>query len=384
MFDFLLLYERESEENKLTAQFPENIEISDKEIIDSLAIPYFHSKSDIFTFNTPNYFCYSYFFKGSSKKMVSFVIISTKFRPALFLDFLNSIKDSHDRKAVLDPYCFFVYIKSLITTWATNNKGDLIVNYPLNTFEIKLDDISNWGFGFNVSLLYPNIDLAWSSVISNKRILIVANSPSLASMTVVALFSLLSPLDYSEKYLLYTERGDPRFKNINDYKLVAICEKENINKTSFDIVLEANPSFTSLYHDYVNDYNRKTQKLTKFFLVLMNFCLLSDPYFDILERHIDEKLLIKSWPIFREDQYHDFQETETFKRWRLSQIDREQLRAGFLSNLPQESIDKLSPEECAKALPQILNLLSIHKRDQHFCTILKAHKSLLKNKMRAK
>ncbi|OHS94757.1 hypothetical protein TRFO_10926 [Tritrichomonas foetus] len=465
MFDFVLLFEKEYEKKdgkiQITSQYPEGIEFLDREIIEKLCIPRKLKKSDIFMFNTPNSYCYTYSFvsrishkSGNQiRKKCSIVIISSHFRPSLFIDFLASVSMSFSRNEA-EPLCRFVLVQSLLISWSTNNDGDLIVNYPYNTFIVSLNDNQSWTNGFNIAPLFPYVDNIWNAAIRNKGILIYAPTSALASSSTLAIFSIIEPFVYSEPYLNCTQRGDPRISKVyehyektqsfeiegpllemlSQYKIISTTDQKLFHFLSNLIVnsqypnhLFRNPSQNSMndsisdsqvdsfadpnnptppgtflssnslfkavikinekHFVHMNDlksvYTKKTRRIIRQFNALLNFSLLSDPYFDILHKHVEETEFTRIWPNEnRKELYADFQNTMTFKKWRHIESDREQLRTSFLSVPPKEAVEKVPPELCKEAIKQIHLILNAHKRDEHFGTILKLNLSLLKKKIK--
>lgn len=438
MFDFVLLFKHE-EGNKetptLIEKFPDGIEYLQDEFqfIAPNSIPKSFDKSEIYMFNTSSQYYYDYSFKVENVE-ASIVIVSSHFHPSLFIDFLRSVDLSFDTSSPQsnknsplnndknkkitkknenkDPdidttiYCRFIFVRSLLNSWTSNDEGDLVINYPFDSFIIKLspdlsvycpkyqirnfngkgeitknqppplnrndviraeDDaisaLHSWTDVFDVAPLVPHVETVWATAIQNKGVFVVAQNASISSCSAISILSMLEPMNYAEPSLLFTQIGDPRFtiqnlapnalnykknneseidipvkevekqvcqdqddiqnnrksnnSNITSkYKIVATTYEsyvkliEMISETASlsesDSIALLNQNFAAIitikateFKNSVNIkriYTKKTKKILKKFLALMNLTLLNDPYFDILEKEVDGNQFVDIWP----------------------------------------------------------------------------------------
>lgn len=179
-----------------------------------------------------------------------------------------------------------------------------------------------WTDGFPISPLFPYVDALWFMAMQNKGVLIIAPTATSASSAAIAFLSLFDAIQYQEPYLLFTQTNDPRFTvdflcpkksdtqdNRAKFRIVATIENSinqmldemSIHSSRSDAIAQLNSSFSAIItikSSHIPEtspmlkksYVLKTNKLMKKILSLLNLALLSDPYFDILEKPIDEKI----------------------------------------------------------------------------------------------
>ncbi|OHT03960.1 hypothetical protein TRFO_28689 [Tritrichomonas foetus] len=320
-----------------------------------------------------------------------------------------------------DSLCRFGLVVSLLAAWSTNDEGNLIVNFPFSSFSFDLSEIKSWASTYSASILYPYVDQAWQALISNSGILIVSPDPRIASCAVSALLSLIEPLIYEDNVLFFTQRNDPRlaflFKeqtnttnienennsNLNennstgsdcfipkrkllDYDVVAVDDElvaEKI-KQDFGLVIHINVLNNDNSVTVRDVYSNKTLRLFRVFMAIMNMKLLTDPYFDILQREMSAQEIEETFPNeLPQELYEPFQKTKTFQKWRYRKVDREQLRQAFLSVSPKESVSKLKTVEDLLLAEKELNIiLKKFSRDLHIETVIKSNLSLIKKKLK--
>lgn len=256
MHDFLILLEEDKSLNelltnnnrkfKIAAQEPQNIQLPDFDIISSLCVPSYmkyDSSPEVFMFNTEDLYYYAYAFpfiqeedQNNTRQLFSIIIASKGFRPSLFMRFLFEVSYSFIKNtAKADGFCRYGLILSFINSWSTNDNNELIIHYPFHSETVSLNgedlqepnnDYANMDEnqqtlislnaarsfeGFNALLLKPLTDRAWRSMITNSGVLILAKTATVASCAAISLISLITPLKYSDKSLLFTQKGDPRF-----------------------------------------------------------------------------------------------------------------------------------------------------------------------------
>ncbi|OHT03959.1 hypothetical protein TRFO_28688 [Tritrichomonas foetus] len=108
MYNFILLLEENSHSNtfSLVEQKPSHVPIPSIEIIQSLCFSQKFQKNNekrniVYMFNTEEHYCYTYSFVFSNKRY-SIVILSSYFKPNLFLKFLEAVSDSFNEIDILN------------------------------------------------------------------------------------------------------------------------------------------------------------------------------------------------------------------------------------------------------------------------------------------
>jgi hypothetical protein len=114
-------------------------------------------------------------------------------------------------------------------------------------------------------------------------------------------------------------------------------------------------------------------------LTLMNFKLLSNPYFDILQCQLDLKEFALPADLHPE-LMGQVQLTQTFGRWRQQNLSREQTRNAFLSVNPRKAVANLLPIDYEKALEHLEVIKNFSLRDRHLIAVLRVHIALIRKK----
>ncbi|OHS94205.1 hypothetical protein TRFO_11280 [Tritrichomonas foetus] len=392
MFNYVLLFEKQNDKSNLIAQYPPKIDVPDSALISRLCIPstLYHSKTEVFAFNTQSNYCFSYAFIFQNTPY-SITIVSATLYASLYFDFLHAVDGSFlETNEKSDPMCRFGLVKSLILSWATDNNNDLIVNFPFDSFALNLLTVSSWFVNFNVAPLSPYFMEVWYAALMNEGVLIIAPTAEIASSAVFGILSMLDRLKYFDKILLYTEKCDPRYKEILEhdlpYKIVGTTDPNLANGAShFSAIITIRANHFDNMFDQQHEFRTKTIRLFGYFLIQMNMQLMTDPYSDMLNKEVNVEELLKicngEYP---GEVFQKVQKTETFMKWRKHVSDREQLRDAFLSVPPKEAIKVIKPEFYELALEQLRIISNTYVRDQHFQSVLKQHIHLITKKLKKK
>lgn len=393
MFNYILLFEKEknNKQPNLQAQFPLDIEIPDLSLISSLCVPQTITQyqPQIYAFNTPSNNCFDYCFEYQGN-IYSIVILSSSLYASLFYDYLHSVHSTlSSMKVNSSPLSIFYLVKSLLLSWSSDNCDQITVNFPNETITLNLSSISSWFINFNVAPLYPHLFEIWTAALENKGILIIAPNAEIASSSVFALFSMLEKLRYADNFLLFTQKGDPRYEEVMQnnsmpYKIVATTDPELANGESHfsTIITIRATSFDNMF-DSQEEFRGKTIRLFNCFLIQMNYQLLADPYSDLLNKPLDIKPMHEICDYeFPDDLLINCQKTSTFARWRKQTIERGQFRNAFLSIPPKEAIKLIKPEEYQIAYDQLCVLSKSYQRDLHLQSVFKIHLELLEKKLK--
>lgn len=392
MFDYILLFEKEYKSTaKLMAQYPPKIEIPDLALLQNVCIPpsINQTTTEIFALNTPSNYCFLYAFIYENVSY-SISILTHSLYASLYFDFLHAVDASFAKiETKSDPLCRFGLVKSLLLSWSTNKADELIVNFPFDTFVLSISSITNWFTNFNVAPFVHYINDVWLATLMNKGVLIIAPNAEIASSTVFGVLSLLDRFKYRDEFLLYTEKGDPRYHEImtNEnlpYKIVGTTNPELANGDSrFSAIITIKAKTFENTFDQQQEYRTKTIRLFGYLFVRMNLQLLTDPYSDLLDKELDVDELVKlSENEYPYELFSEVQQTKTFLQWRKHVSERHQLRESFLSVPPTEAIQKIRPDLYQKALDKLMIIIKSNVRDLHLQRVLKTHQTLLTKKLK--
>ena len=391
MYNSLILLRKDinQHESVVKQQFPEKYDIS--EDLDIIKVNSFPSNaqigsSGVHVFNSLNYTCHSYVFTYKNV-FYSIVIISSSFHPCLFTDFLHSVQKSFEGDEKSDADLRFQLVKSLITSWEYDGSDKLIANFPFETFTIDLGKTQNWTQSFDISPLSSAIEHIWKALLSNSGILIIGATAEIASSAALAALSIIEPLKYFDPYLLYTRSGDPRFKAIlegsTEYKLVATTEAFIPKKNQFAMILNIpNGTFTPC-PELQDQYQHRTARFFSVVIGAMNQALLVDPYFDILDKKIDNiQIYTSNAPLFNKAFFDKVESTETFKRWRNRRKIRDETRAAFLSVPPEDALKKLPDDKLDIAKDELIRIFNTAHGDMHLQTVIKLHLKAINKRLK--
>jgi hypothetical protein len=390
MFDFLLLYEaNDHDPASVTVQFPTGTIFQQLDLVGSLAIPDCirdgSLDSAVFCFNTgPTIYEFAWSFRFGVK-CASVVLVTSCFYPSLFFDFWHAVAEAFPRNssAESDPICRFGFAKSLLQSWSRSQDGKSVsVNFPSESFSMDISNHENLVGRFNVAPLCPNVPDVWYHLLSNKPVLIIAPSPEIASSSAIAAMSLVAPIKYSDPFLLFTSPSDLRADEIAGagYKLVASCDP-NFDATPYSLVITINSSRFGHESHIQKQFQRRTERYFAILLAMMNYELLKNPYFDILGCPIIVDTIQLAKDADR-DLLRRIQDTQTFKVWRKRQITRDQVRTAFVSSLPQQAVSFVEKGQCKMAGEALDMIEASFPGDLHLKAVLKAHRVMLKKKMR--
>jgi hypothetical protein len=360
------------------------VELPDMSYISALAIPSpirrFSLDTTVFCFNTPSSNCFSWAFIYQSKPS-AIVIATSSFYPSLFIEFLTAVSDSFaDSGGQSDPLCRFGFVQSLLLSWSSPNAKSLIVTYPLASFTIDLAVLRVANTSFGLAPVLPHVEEIWRSLITGESILIIGSTPGIATATALAALSLLGPLPYKDLILLYTEQADPRFHELCRYKLVATTDEDFV-KLPFRTVIYANQASSEPVGNVLAEYGAKSCRYYGTLLGLMDFKLMTNPYFDILELPINVREFLTA-PDVDPELLSEIQHTATFRKWRLKKSARDQSRAAFLSVTPDDAIEMMSPTQYRKAFGHVRTVAKLYQADRHLVSVLRIHMRILKRKFK--
>jgi hypothetical protein len=266
----------------------------------------------------------------------------------------------------------------LLCSWQSHGNHWQIY-YPFESRTVDVSHPDQLLNGFRYGPLVPDIALVWQCLLTNAGILIVAPTPDAASETAIAVLSLL-PVPYRDPCLVFTEASDPRVDRLRAFKLVATTD-ESLAQLPFGVIVSVPAGASEPAVDVAVQYRALTVRHYTVLLAMMDFHLLSNPYFDILERPVP-------WDGFQlaadlnVQILGGMQATETFKAWRRGQITRLHTRSAFLSLRPRFAVALLADGQIPFARIWLERLLQRTPRDEHLRAVLEAHLLLLDRRMR--
>jgi hypothetical protein len=385
MFDAVCLFQHATK-TTLTSQHPPTAALPESPILATLAIPSLVRNGSqsyaIFCYNTTSLYCFSWSFRFRDSS-AAIVIATPHFYPTLFFEFLRSVAKSFSSDSEAnDPLCRFLMVKSLLQSWSVGGPNEWQIYYPFESFKLDVSQPESCCSGFSIAPVVSDLELVWTCLLANDGVLIIAPTPAIASSTALACISLLGPVAYKDPCLLYTEEADPRANNLRKYRLIATTDASladlpfgvivNVTETDFP------PSFDA-WHRY------RTLSLRHFsaMLSMMDFYLLGNPYYDILELPLNYRTFRVAEAIVKK-LLDDIQKTDTFRVWRRDQIVRQHTRTAFLSVPPRRAVAKLAPKDCPRALKWLETLAHRYARDHHLQSVIKAHQALIGKMLRRK
>ena len=143
------------------------------------------------------------------------MIISSKFFPPLFLDFLGDLSTTF-KKSSSDPQCRFAYAYSLLQGWTSDNYGNFVARFPTRSFLVDLTSSNLWIRNFNIAPLDPYFIEVWEGLLSGTGVLIIGPNPEVATSATIAAMALIDPIEYHDQFILFTQEGDSNFQKITD------------------------------------------------------------------------------------------------------------------------------------------------------------------------
>lgn len=377
MFDALFAFEGTQQ----VAVYPDTVEIPELSEVLFLTSPHdFQSGSSIYVFNTETTYFFTWAFEFNSQPN-ALVIATSKLCASLYFDFLKAVAASFKGcEDVSDCLCRFGFVKSLLLSWAALSTNELRITYPLTSFTLDIGSVTSWIADFNVGLLYPRIEAVWRALITGKRIVVHGTTPELASSATCAALSLVLPLVFTDKVLLYTDHRDERSRD-QSFVLIGTSDP-NLRTLPNSFLVEARGTHVGDLSETQHQYQQKTGRYYSVILCLMDLALMANPYCDMLEMPVDvnNRELPKDIDI---SVLRDMQSTASFRRWRRKKMSRDSIRAAFLSMPPSEAVQKVPPDKYDVALEQIDVLKHLYASDQHFLSVLKAHEHELRRLKKA-
>lgn len=347
--------------------------------------------SSVYAFTTQTRICYTYNFTYKETPY-SIILVSELSCPLIFLKYLQemkvSIESNVERNNDIDPEARMTLIWSTIQSWHFIDKCEAVVTFSSVPFHAILNLSFSQFSPFNYFSADTDYFFIWRSVLTGKRILILANgaTPKNITYATFGLASLSGIFPYREKILLSQNSQDPRLSDkeaISDYKI--ICTQEIpicCTNSDFDVIIsiQVNKAQNDICKQLIQARNQRLHDIVSFFL---NRNLIVDPYSDFLEKDFAEDYTDMITPqtmqkIMDEEQFQEFVHTKTFKSWRRNNIFNDEFRDIFLSTLPEIPLVNKTKEELYKCV-NFLDIIKEHySSDVHVISVIKRHKKIIK------
>lgn len=339
-----------------------------------------------FVFNNDNIFYYTLYFH---QKAETYELVIKSYQRCVYF-FMNFLKQLYatfcDVKSAYEPVNFFELARILISNFPTTLSNSMKIVFPTDMKQIEFtnDDFSYHHYKpskFFQPKLYTKI---FTNLISSKPILFVSSNASVGCRACFAAFSMLHPLRYSEKFILWLRKDDPRYIEIlnetekSKYMVVATDDSSEI-ESKFDLVFPIEEVYKT--NEKVDeDFEIFTKKI--FLMIQSEFINLANknPYSDVLNLPWTGKNMIDivNDPNFgfmpKMDALKAFEKSNTVKLWRLKRNNPENLREAFLQcgAIDFESFNKNDLMIIEDYLASIIKLFD---DDLHMKSVIKKHMS---------
>ena len=352
-----------------------------------------NTENIIFSFNVSNLYYHSYLFNFLNDFYE--IIISTR-RPFsyIFQSFLKKIKKLfNSSKIPTDPISRFTYISSLLSSWPKYSLENVILNFPESSLVINFD-YSHFSFLQYDPLIYfqpQDCIKLWKSLFIGLPILILAPSADIASKVCFSIFSLLSPLLFTDDHIIWLRESDPRYKQIinNETNFKLICT--NLNNLSelpyFKTIIKVNNELNNTDQSIRDLLLKLNAKILKVITAELDYLLTLEVYSDFIYKpfvtnHFKfflNEININDFPTFEE--FLLFEKTHTFKTWRKTQRFRSSLRNFLLSYIPKNKFKDFNLNELKNINKGIEIIKTKFINDAHVQAVLTSHEKRVKHRI---
>lgn len=327
-----------------------------------------------YTFNTDRAFCYCWVStKSTDNTAISIVITTRTLKPFVFRSFLKRCRSTCSDLQIDSPRDQHTYIFSLLKT-AQERADGWTIEFP--TQDAVIIPKSTVLYCNNCNVIGNEIEAIWEAVLTNKKVLFIANTPGVASEAVVQTLSLFNLLGFQQKFSLFSQMGDPNTHLLNTFSIVGTTNR-SMDRSGFDLVVRVSRNTDIDFTSETQSLRRRLEKLIDDFSSLCRKQLMRDPYFELVERKIPADRVHKK----SQEVVIQAQSTDTFRAWRARNLDLEVQRSSFLSVLPREAVATLTEGELPLALDRLKKLRETAHKDEHYRAVIDAHISLITKRM---
>ena len=189
--------------------------IKQKKSFINCSFPETQENDSIFAFSINKHLCFSWTLMYKDE-LYAIVIVSHHCFPYLFMEFLKNCRKTFTMDSpedVLDAISVF------LSQWKYHpESAQISVVFPTKNFSTTIDAIHTFFMQFDPSVLIGNtleiLDEVWESMITGKGVLFIGENAEQVSKAVFSALSLITPLRYSDHFLIYTRLGDQRFADV--------------------------------------------------------------------------------------------------------------------------------------------------------------------------
>ena len=385
----VLLFERATDSVNLVEVLPRGVSVDDLDTIGCLAIPHDVKvgKNMFFAFNVENTYCSAWAF-CNREAAYSIVVTSSMFRPFLLEDILRHAEMACRKSNLVDARNRAVLLYSALNTIEYVSRTEFIVRFPAQNIRFSGGNQPiYWLRCPNCSLLGPHIQEVWETIMTNGKVLIIGNDTEVVSHAGVEALCLFSGIEFVERYAVFSQEGDPR-TDISEFHILATTDT-SVDISNFDSVIRVNARNRRNVRRQTQDLWERTRTTYRLLAHLWQDNILADPYLDICKKQLRPDRSLPHFETLADQEpprpgfLEKAQSTESFSKFRNGFIDPDMLRNSFLSVSPQEAVEALSDDELDRALTHVESLVGSDnvRNDVHLVSVLKQHRSLIRNRM---
>ena len=323
------------------------------------------------------------------------IIISTQ-RPfaQIFRKFLEECYIGFDSfpQEQFPPSRRMEYVNAMLAQWPIGAIENAVLPFPTEAeyFTFYPDYFTYMHFHPIQFFDQYQMKYIWISLFTGSPIIIHVPDAVLGSKVIYSCFSLLTPLSYDDDSIVWLRENDPRIQDENilsKYKVIAT------NSNKFDDVhgilkVKIDNSTKKKKHPKDENTPEYFSKLTTNCLIavlnVMNELLMNDPYADFVNtpipiEQIKKVLKGKRKTVLPEaSDFLAFTKTKTFKKWRRSQANRNDVRQSILSFTPKQcNFSKRSFDDLQCILEGIEEFKVTMWKDAHLQAVLSSHEQKL-------
>lgn len=348
------------------------------------SFPETQSGNSIYSFSISSYLCFAWTFIHDNV-LHSIVIIS---HHNFASHYLKLLKVARSQLIIETPEEKYHAILDELNKWSLNPKTNILTITFFGSKSTRLlNEHDSFFLQFDPSIYFSTFEQMkeiWLSLLTNRGVLIIGDTAEKVSSAVFAAISILAPIKYTEPFLIYTRLGDNRFSDMIigslEYKLVGTTNflaKERCKHYETIIILPKTlrPSRPKLR----NSINRMTSLLLKNIESRLDRKLNYDPFFDILQKKLDDNdinKIVRGTGMTSKD-IINFQKTNLFKEWRKTVQTRVKFRECFLSNGIELNFKDRNLTELEILKRILTKLLKLYHFDVHMKSVINRQISLI-------
>lgn len=349
----------------------------------------------VYAFNTQSYICFDLVIVLPDI-LYSIILLTRIKMPNVYISFLQELNKTFSLigNDSFDPLPLFDYTYSLLCSWKWVSQTKFFAQYPDDAYYIEIDNDSFCYASFDPLAFFQGSDTLieiWKSVITGAGLHIICDDPEVLSSATFAAQSIVSPLLYRDQVLITFNPEDERFKDIDNYCIVATTPNVDLTPIrNFKYTVEAKKTSINLNSSSSKklreEIKAKTKRVVEINVFMMDRMLRKNPFNDLLEGPymtddadpLFEPKKNKKMPILLPNEYRMVETTETFRNYRRKIMYRNTFRQYFLSIKPEEALNQQSLQHLKVLESKFKELENIFSNDIHFISVLRVHMSITK------